>query len=241
MGILTKHEILASIKTGELSFEPGLDQFQLQPAAIDVRVGYNFFIPKVWAFDETGRTGLNTDHLDNELKNEVLDSLHLKPGQTFELLPGEFILISTLEKISMKSGGLVSILYPRSSTTRRGISIESGIIDPHYEGSLMIPVFNMTRTQKIKIYPGERIAQLVFFRTESVLTEEESLSHGLSKPKYQGVAGYQLDYKFDPHDELNMIKNGTLDKLKKKFAIESQEKDTEKKDDTEENQLPLPA
>jgi len=238
MGILTRNEILSAINKGELAFEPGLDQFQLQPAAIDIRVGMNFFIPKVWSFGEEGRTGLNTDHLDNEKKNEVLDSLHLKPGQTFELLPGEFILISTLEKIYLKSGGLVAILYPRSSTTRRGISIESGVIDPHYEGSLMIPVFNMTRTQKIKIYPGERIAQLVFSTTESVLSKEESLNHGLAKPKYQGVQGYQLDYKFDPHEEINLIKNGQIEKLKKNHLIAHKE---EAKDDDEKNQLPLSA
>jgi deoxycytidine triphosphate deaminase len=238
MGILTKHEILAAIKKGELSFEPGLDQFQLQPAAIDIRVGMNFFIPKVWSFGEEGRTGLNSDHLNNEIKNDCLDSLHLKAGQTFELLPGEFILISTLEKINMKSGNLVSILYPRSSTTRRGLSIESGVIDPHYEGSLMIPVFNMTRTQKIRIYPGERIAQLVFYRTESTLTVEESLNHGLAKPKYQGVQGYQLDYKFDPHDEINLVREGDLSKLKKNYLITEEGK----KDDSEEtNQLPLSA
>jgi deoxycytidine triphosphate deaminase len=238
MGILTKNEILTAIAEGELSFEPGLDQFQLQPAAIDIRVGMNFFIPKIWSFGEEGRTGLNTDHLDNEKKNEFLDSLHLKPGQTFELLPGEFILISTLEKISMKSGRLVSILYPRSSTTRRGMSIESGVIDPHYEGSLMIPVYNMTRTQKIKIYPGERIAQLVFYTTESILSKEESLNHGLAKPKYQGVQGYQLDYKSDPHDEINLVKNGQLDQLKKNHLIPVEEK---AKSDDEKTQLPLSA
>lgn len=236
MGILTRNEILSSIKKGELAFEPGLDQFQLQPAAVDIRVGTNFFIPKAWSFGETGRTGMNIDHLNNEEKHDVLDSLHLKPGQTFELLPGEFILISTLEKISMKSGGLVSILYPRSSTTRRGISIESGVIDPYYEGSLMIPVFNLTRTQKIRIYPGERIAQLVFYRTESVLSREESLDHGLAKPKYQGVQSYQLDYKFDPHTEINMVREGDLSQLKKKFLIPVEEESEGK-----ENQLPLSA
>lgn len=239
MSILTKNEVIKAIKKGELSFEPGLDQFQLQPAAVDVRAGWNFFVPKVWSLGDEGRTGLNADHLDNEQKNEVLDSIHLKPGQTFELLPGEFALISTLEKISMKSGELVSILYPRSSTTRRGISIESGIIDPYYEGSLMIPVFNMTRTQKIKIYPGERIAQLVFYRTESVLSEKESLSHGLAKPKYQGVEGYQLDYKFDPHAELNIIREGGLKDLKKKFLIEIEEDEEDGK--VKSNQLPLSA
>ncbi|MCL5411004.1 MAG: dCTP deaminase [Patescibacteria group bacterium] len=232
MSVLTKNEIIESINKGELAFEPGLDQFQLQPAAVDIRVGMNFFIPKIWALSESGRKDLNVDHLNNEEKSEVLDHIHLKPGQTFDLLPGEFILISTYEKILIKSGGIISILYPRSSTTRRGISIESGVIDPYYEGSLMIPVFNQTRTQKIKIYPGERIAQLVFHRTESTLSKEESLTHGVARPKYQGVQGYQLDYKFDPHDEINIIRDGNLEQLKKKHLINQN-------DNEEKNQISL--
>ncbi len=242
MGILTKNEIIKSLSSGELSFEPGVDQFQLQPAAIDVRVGSNFFIPKTWSFGEEGRTELMVDHLNNEVKSEVLDILHLKPGQTFELLPGEFILISTLEKININSGRIMATLYPRSSTTRRGISIESGIIDPHFSGSLMIPVFNMTKTQKIRIYPGERIAQLVFQTMEHDITTEEAGEHGLSKPKYQGVEGYQLDYKFDSHDEINLLRDGSVDKIKKNYLVEIPE-DTIKKDkhDDEKNQLPLSA
>ena len=235
MSVLTKKEIIDAIDKGELAFEPGLDQFQLQPAAVDIRVGLNFFIPKIWALSDSGRKDLNVDHLNNEEKSEVLDHIHLKPCQTFDLLPGEFILISTYEKILIKSGSLISILYPRSSTTRRGISIESGVIDPYYEGSLMIPVFNQTRTQKIRIYPGERIAQLVFHRTESELTKEESLTHGVAKPKYQGVQGYQLDYKFDPHDEINIIRDGNLEQLKKKHLIISQN------DNEEKNQIPVSA
>jgi len=233
MAVLTKNEIIEAINKGELAFEPGLDQFQLQPAAVDIRVGLNFFIPKIWAISDSGRKDLNVDHLNNEEKSEVLDHIHLKPGQTFDLLPGEFILISTYEKILIKTGSLIAILYPRSSTTRRGISIESGVIDPYYEGSLMIPVFNQTRTQKIKIYPGERIAQLVFHRTVSELTKEESLAHGVAKPKYQGVQGYQLDYKFDPHDEINIIREGSLEQLKKKHLI------TGVSDDRKDDQIPL--
>lgn len=242
MGILTKSEIMKSLSQGELSFEPAIDQFQLQPAAIDVRVGLNFFIPKTWAFGELGRTELSIDHMNNEEKSEVLDILHLKPGQTFELLPGEFILISTLEKISIYSGRLMAVLYPRSSTTRRGISIESGIVDPYYSGFLTIPVSNMTKTQKIRIYPGERIAQLVFQTTENNLSEHDSAEHGLSKPKYQGVEGYQLDYKFDPHDEINLLRDGAIDQIKKKYPINIPvDKTKANKNDQETNQLPLSA
>lgn len=219
MAILSKKQIIGAIENGKLSFEPGLDKFQLSPIAVDLRVGSNFFVPRLSKISENGRTELTIDHLDNRTNNEILDQVHLEPGQVFELLPGEFILISSLEKINIKSGKIMATLFPRSSTSRRGLAIESGVVDPYYEGYLTIPVLNQTKTQMIKIYPGERIAQLVFQSIEEGLSAVEAEDHGISKPKYQGTKAYNLDYKFDPHDELNFLKDGKLDDLKKQFAI----------------------
>lgn len=234
MSILSKNELKKMIEKGDLSFDPVLDQYQLQPVAIDLRVGNNFYVPKLWDVKEEGRTEFHINHIDNSEKNEVFDCVHLNFGQYFTLLPGEFILISSLEKISIPSGGVMATLFPRSSTTRRGLSIDSGVIDPYYEGYLTIPVLNQTRTQTIRIYPGERIVQLVFSKLNEGINKEDAGHHGLSKPKYQGTKAYQLDYKFDPHDELDLIKDGQISKLKKKFPVLE-------KNDEKENQLPLSA
>ena len=236
MAILSKNELIKNMQDGKLSFEPVVDQFQLQPAAIDLRAGYSFYVPKASVLRDNGRSELHPDHLDNERKNESYDCIRLKPGQTFELLPGEFVLVSTLEKINMKSGKLVAVLYPRSSTSRRGLSIEAGVVDPYYEGYLTIPVLNQTRSQKIIIYPGERIVQLVFHTMTDELSEEESLNHGAAKPKYQGSQSYQLEYKFDPQEEITMIKNGSMDKLKSEFAVDLGEKNANK---GKKNKLPI--
>lgn len=228
MAVLSKNEIVEAIETGKLVFEPGLDQFQLSPIAVDIRVGSNFFVPRLSEVGEAGRTEISVDHLDNRTNNEILDQIHLEPGQVFKLLPGEFILISSLEKISIKSGAIMATLFPRSSTSRRGLSIESGIVDPFYEGFLTIPVLNQTKTQMIKIYPGERIAQLVFQEIDEPISKEEARSHGTAKPKYQGTKAYMLDYKFDPHAEINLLKEGKLDELKKEYLIEINHKSAEK-------------
>jgi len=219
MSVLSKNNIVEAIEEKKLVFEPGLDQFQLQPIAVDLRVGTNFFIPRLSELTSEGRAKLNIDHLDDSNKSEILEQIHLEPGQIFELLPGEFVLISSLEKISINSGDIFANLYSRSSTSRRGILIESGVIEPYFSGHLTIPVFNQTRTHTIKIYPGERIAQLIFHELKTSITKEESLSHGLNRPKYQGSKSYMLDYKFDPHDEIQIIKNGEMEKLKKKFGL----------------------
>jgi len=219
MAVLSKNEIVEAIDAGKITFDPGLDKFQLSPIAVDLRVGSNFFVPRLSETGESGRTALSVDHLNNTTNNEILDQIHLEPGQVFHLLPGEFILISSLEKISIKTGDIIATLFPRSSTSRRGLSIESGIVDPFYEGYLTIPVLNQTKTQTIKIYPGERIAQLVFQHIGKPLSAEEAESHGSSKPKYQGTKAYMLDYKFDPHEEINLLRDGKIDEIKKDYLI----------------------
>jgi deoxycytidine triphosphate deaminase len=225
MAILSRAKIIEAIENGKLAFDPGLDKFQFSPIAIDLRVGSNFFVPRLSEMGEKGRTEISVDHLDNKTNNEILDQIHLEPGQVFHLLPGEFILISSLEKISIKTGDIMATLFPRSSTSRRGLSIESGVVDPFYEGFLTIPVLNQTKTQTIKIYPGERIAQLVFQEIGQVVSTEEAESHGLSKPKYQGTKAYMLDYKFDPHEELGLLKDGKIEELKEGYAVEIKTKE----------------
>ena len=238
MSILSKKQILEAINCGEICFTPGVDQFQLSPIAVDLRVGANFFVPRLSEMTEIGRASMSINHLDNRKNNEILDQIHLEPGQYFELLPGEFILISTFEKIAIKTGNLMGVLYARSSTSRRGLAIESGIVDPYYEGYLTIPVLNQTKTQMIKIYPGERIAQIVFQQIAEDVSEKDAEMHGGSKPKYQGSKAYMLDYKFDPHDEINLIREGKLEELKNKFEV-ALEKPSEKSEENGKQKLTI--
>lgn len=220
MSILSRNQVIEAVKQGKIQFDPSLDQFQISPIAIDLRVGSSFFIPRLSVIGSGGRTQLGIDHLDNKMKSEVLDQIHISPGQVFELLPGEFILISSLEKIFINTGEIMANLFPRSSTSRRGLSIESGIVDPYYEGYLTIPVLNQTKTQMIKIYPGERIAQLVFQNIGESIDSKDAQAHGTAKPKYQGSKAYMLDFKFDPHDEINLIKEGKISEIKKQYKLD---------------------
>lgn len=219
MAILTQKEIFKYIRESKLSFDPQLDQFQLQPIGIDLRAGKNFFIPKLSDLSVEGRLRKSIDHINDAEKNEILDQVHLEPGQVFELLPGEFVLISSLESVNLNTPELMAVLYPRSSTSRRGLLIQSGTIEPFFNGHLTIPIFNMTNTQVVKIYPGERIVQLVFHELATPVSKEEAMVHGLSTPKYQGVKAYNLDYKFDPHDEIKMLTAGELAEIKRKFKV----------------------
>ena len=203
----------------KIEFEPGLDQFQIQPNSIDLRVGWNFYIPKTWEYNEKGRVAFTDDHLNHKTKKENYKIIRLTEGQYFEILPKEFVIISTLEKIKLNSGDIMATLFARSSSIRRGFIVESGTIDARYEGYLMLPVRNNTDNKIIRLYPGERVCHLVFQKLESDLTKEEADVHGVAKAKYLSSTPYGLEARSDSEEEIKFIKEGKLKDLKDKFKI----------------------
>lgn len=221
MTTLTKKEIINLVKGKKIEFEPELDQFQIQPNSVDLRVGWNFYIPKTWEYNEKGRVALNVNYLEYNTKKEPYKIIRLKEGQYFEILPGEFVIISTLEKIKLNIGDVMAMLFARSSFIRRGLNVESGTIDARYEGYLMLPVTNNTHDQIIRIYPGERICQLVFSELSSDLDEEESLIHGVARAKYIASTPYGLEPRSDSEEEIDLIKSGEIKKIKEQFKLQS--------------------
>lgn len=212
--ILTRHDIAALLSSGKLEFSPALDQWQNQPHAVDLRLGTVFYLPKIWKLSAAGREVLNVDV--TQQCGDNFEKIELKPGQFFELAPGESIIASTLEKISLRADDLMGVLYPRSSINRRGLSVDlTGIVDAHYSGHLMIPIHNRTSSQIIRIYPGERICQVVFQRLASGLQKEDALRHGVSVAKYEGASAAELSSKKDADKEMSLLRSGDLDALKK--------------------------
>ncbi|TSC55391.1 MAG: dCTP deaminase [Parcubacteria group bacterium Gr01-1014_18] len=214
--ILTHHEIRNFIQEGKLNFEPVLDAFQLQPHAVDLRLGYHFKIPKEWEVCASGRCALNIDYLSQK-ETSNFHEIELAQKQYFEILPQETVIAKTLEKITISDGGIMAVLYPRSSLNRRGLAVDlSGIVDTYYSGNLIIPIKNNTR-QIIRLYPGERICQLVFQKLARTLSLEESKNHGLSPAKYSDTA--ENLYKQDTNSEMDYIVGGRIEELKGKFRI----------------------
>lgn len=224
MAVLTKNEILQKIKENKLAFTPQLDAFQIQPHAIDLRLGWTFHIPKSWELKKEGRVALNVDYLDILDKQNYFETLELKSGQYFEILPNESIIGTTLENIQLNDLGLMAILFPRSSFNRRGLSVSlTGIIDAGYTGSLVLPIHNHTTNHIIKIYPGERICQIVFEELSSIITKKDSMFHGIKKAKYIGSdennISYQTHKRKEASDEIQLIRSGDIKKLKKLYSL----------------------
>jgi deoxycytidine triphosphate deaminase len=216
MAILTKKEIINYIKSKKLNFVPNLDQFQLQPHAIDLRLGFDFFIPKKWEINKKGRCALNINYIEDECY--PFDKISLKPGQWFEILPNETVIAKVFEYIEINHGKLMAILYPRSSLNRRGLAVDlTGVVDTYYKGNLIVPIKNNTN-QVIKLFPGERFCSLVVEELISQLNMSSANMHGLNHAKYcnNGIHSFQKDKKV----ENDLIKKGDILKIKKKYKLD---------------------
>ena len=210
MSIITKTDIIARIQSGSLGFKPHLDQFQLQEHSVDLRLGFTFMIPKMWHMTPRGRESLDITHFDKR-NHEYFEVVELEQGQYFELLPQEYILVSTLEAIKMPTD-IMGVLYPRSSTNRKGLSLDlTGIIDAGYEGQLILPIRNNTRSQAIRLYPGERLCQVVFEELKSEVVPRPSKYH-----QKDIIEGVQMEKK----DEVDLISKGDIKTLKENYKVQ---------------------
>ena len=213
MSILTKTEILKRVEDKNIAFVPELDTFQVQAHAIDLRLGFTFLIPKAWHLTKKGREALNIDYFDKR-RPSYFDTVELEQGQYFELLPGEHVLVATLEGVTVPDD-LMAILYPRSSTNRKGLSVDlTGIIDSGYSGQLVIPVRNNTLSQTVRLYPGERFCQIVFERLETKVKAEKSRYHNKDI-----IDGFIRDKSKRDAREIALVSRGAIRELKQKNKV----------------------
>ena len=209
MAVITKKQILERVTDGSLAFKPGLDEFQLQEHSVDLRLGFTFMIPKLWHMTPHGRESLDITHFDKR-NSEYFEVVELEEGQYFDFLPQEYVLVSTLEKIKMPAD-LMAVLYPRSSTNRKGLSLDlTGIVDAGYEGQLVLPIRNNTRSQAVRLFPGERLCQLVFEELKEGVVPRPSKYH--QKDIIEGV-------RQEKEAEVNLLIKGDIKGLKEKYGV----------------------
>jgi dCTP deaminase len=175
--LLSDRDIRAEIAAGRLGIDP-FEDGMVQPSSVDVRLDTLFRV-----FNNTRYT-----HIDPSVQQDELTSLvEPAPGEPFVLHPGEFVLGSTLERVSLPDD-LVARLEGKSSLGRLGLLIHStaGFIDPGWDGHVTLELSNVANLP-ITIYYGMKIGQISFMQ----LTEPTSTPYGTSSlgSKYQGQRG----------------------------------------------------
>jgi dCTP deaminase len=124
-----------------------------------------------------------------------------------------------LEHLQLNAPDLMALLFPRTSTNRRGINLSlSGIIDTGYHGNLIFPMKNEAGDQVLRLYPGERICQVIFETLDQPLSMEAARLHGMAPAKYSHAE--DSTYRVDKSEERERLVAGDLDGLKSTFGLD---------------------
>jgi dCTP deaminase len=95
-------------------------------------------------------------------------------------------LVATLEYLKLPDD-IMGQIWVRSSYARRGILGSFGAVDAGYHGTLTLSFFH-SGSEDLEITKGDRIAQIVFHRMESVPEKTYSQRSG----NYQGSRGIMV-------------------------------------------------
>ncbi|KAA2248430.1 dCTP deaminase [Solihabitans fulvus] len=175
--LLSDRDLRKEVESGRLGLDP-FDVDLLQPSSIDVRLDRFFRV-----FNNTKYT-----HIDPSIQQDELTSLVEKEDdEPFVLHPGEFVLGSTFELVSLPDD-LAGRLEGKSSLGRLGLLTHStaGFIDPGFTGHITLELSNVANLP-ITLWPGMKIGQLCLFRLSS--SAEHPYGSAQAGSRYQGQRG----------------------------------------------------
>ncbi|WP_433122420.1 dCTP deaminase [Arthrobacter koreensis] len=175
--LISDRDIRAEIADERIVLDP-YDPAMVQPSSVDVRIDRYFRL-----FDNHKYA-----HIDPSLDQPDLTRLvEVAPDEPFILHPGEFVLGSTYEQVTLPDD-IAARLEGKSSLGRLGLLTHStaGFIDPGFSGHVTLELSNMA-TLPIKLWPGSKIGQLCFFRLSS--PAEHPYGSGAYGNRYQGQRG----------------------------------------------------
>ena len=175
--LLSDRDIRAEIEAGRVGLDP-LDLGMIQPSSIDVRIDRYFRL-----FDNHKYAVIDPA----EDQPELTRLIEVAPDEPFILHPGEFVLGSTFEQVTLPDD-IAARLEGKSSLGRLGLLTHStaGFIDPGFTGHVTLELSNMA-TLPIKLWPGMKIGQLCFFKLSSA--SEQPYGSAAYASRYLGQRG----------------------------------------------------
>jgi dCTP deaminase len=150
----------------EIVVEP-LDERQIQPASIDLRLGGHFL-------------KVDENSVDSIALDQPVPYLEIKKPEIV-IPPQTFLLAVTREFIRLPAN-ITAFVEGRSSIGRIGLFIQNaGWVDPGFEGTITLELYNANRLP-IRLASGRRICQIVFARMD-----------GPASRPYAGKYQHQVD------------------------------------------------
>ena len=175
--LLSDRDILAEIESKRIVVEP-YDEAMIQPSSIDFRLDRYFRVFENHRYP----------HIDPAAdQSDLTRQVEPEGDEPFILHPGEFVLGSTLEVVTLPDD-LAARVEGKSSLGRLGLLTHAtaGFVDPGFSGHVTLELANVA-TLPIKLYPGMKIGQLCFFRLSS--PAEHPYGSAKYGSRYQGQRG----------------------------------------------------
>jgi dCTP deaminase len=175
--LLSDRDIKAQLDSGRIGLDP-YEPSMIQPSSIDVRLDRFFRL-----FDNHKYPYIDPAEDQPDLTRLV----EVEPDQSFILHPGEFVLGSTYEAVTLPDD-VAARLEGKSSLGRLGLLTHStaGFVDPGFSGHVTLELSNVA-TLPIKLWPGMKIGQLCFFQLSS--PAEKPYGSAEYKSRYQNQRG----------------------------------------------------
>ena len=175
--LLSDRDLKAEIDAGRVGVEP-YTEAMIQPSSIDVRLDRWFRVFENHRYP----------YIDPSTEQPDLTRLIEPDGdEPFILHPGEFVLGSTVEVVTLPDD-IAGRLEGKSSLGRLGLLTHStaGFIDPGFSGHVTLELSNVS-TLPIKLWPGMKIGQVCYFQLSS--PSESPYCKGANLNRYQGQRG----------------------------------------------------
>jgi dCTP deaminase len=175
--LLSDRDIKAEISAGRVKVEP-YDAAMIQPSSVDVRLDRFFRV-----FENHKYSVIDPSIEQSDLTREVA----VEANEEFILHPGEFVLASTYEVITLPDD-IAGRLEGKSSLGRLGLLTHStaGFIDPGFSGHITLELSNVANLP-VKLFPGMKIGQLCLIKLSS--PAENPYGSALYGSRYQGQRG----------------------------------------------------
>lgn len=175
--LLSDRDIRAEIASGRVGCEP-FTESMIQPSSVDVRLDKFFRV-----FENHKYSVIDPSMEQPDLTREVIT----EGDEPFILHPGEFVLASTYEVITLPDD-IAGRLEGKSSLGRLGLLTHStaGFIDPGFSGHITLELSNVANLP-VKLFPGMKIGQLCLIK----LSSPAEHPYGSEKygSRYQGQRG----------------------------------------------------
>ena len=175
--LLSDRDIQAEITAGRVAVEPFAESM-VQPSSVDVRLDRFFRV-----FENHKYSVIDPSIEQPELTRQVV----VEPNEYFILHPGEFVLASTYEVITLPDD-IAGRLEGKSSLGRLGLLTHStaGFIDPGFSGHITLELSNVANLP-VKLFPGMKIGQLCLIKLSS--PAEHPYGSAVYASRYQGQRG----------------------------------------------------